>query len=55
MIELVDLNGRVVSRKKSTAMATRVETGAIPNGFYFLKITDSKDKTAHTEKIIIQH
>ena len=54
-IELIDLNGRVISSKKSNALATRMETGAMPNGLYILKITDNKDKTIRTEKIIIQH
>jgi hypothetical protein len=55
VIELIDLNGRVISSKRSNALATRMETGAMPNGLYILKITDNKDKTVRTEKIIIQH
>ncbi len=55
MIELIDLNGRVVSRKKSTALTTRMETGDLSNGFYILKVTDNKSRTIRTEKIIIQH
>lgn len=55
MIELIDLNGRVVNRKKSSALITRIETGDLSNGFYILKVTDNKSRTIRTEKIIIQH
>lgn len=55
VIELIDMNGKVVSRKKTTATATRMETGLLSNGFYILKITNQNGNTIRTEKIIIQH
>jgi len=55
MIELIDLSGKIVARKSSNALATRMETGSLANGLYVLKVYDSKSKSLHTEKIIIQH
>ena len=55
MIDIVDLNGRIVNRKRSSARATRIETSSLPNGIYILKVADSKGKSLRTEKIIIQH
>jgi glucose/arabinose dehydrogenase len=55
MIELADLAGRIVARKSSTVMATRMETTLLPNGLYILRVTDEKGKIVRTEKIIIQH
>ncbi len=55
LIELLDVSGRTVSIKRSAAVATRIETGLLPNGFYMLRVTDEKGKTIRTEKIIIRH
>jgi PQQ-dependent dehydrogenase (s-GDH family) len=55
MIDIVDLSGRIVNRKRSSARATRIETSSLPNGIYILKVADSKGKSLRTEKIIIQH
>lgn len=55
IIELADLSGRIVDRKKSVAMTTRIETDLLPNGFYILKITDEKGNPIRTQKIIVQH
>ncbi|HMK03083.1 MAG TPA: PQQ-dependent sugar dehydrogenase, partial [Ferruginibacter sp.] len=55
IIELADMNGRIVSRKTSATIATRIETALLPNGFYVLKVTDDKGRSIRTEKIIIQH
>lgn len=55
IIELADLSGRIVDRKKSVAMTTRIETNLLPNGFYILKITDEKGNPIRTQKIIVQH
>jgi DNA-binding beta-propeller fold protein YncE len=55
MIELVDLSGRIVARKRSGAMATRIETSQLPDGFYILRITDDRGKIIRTEKMIIHH
>jgi PQQ-dependent dehydrogenase (s-GDH family) len=54
-IELIDLNGRIVSRVNSSSLATRVQTGSLANGFYILTITDNKGKTIRKQKMIIQH
>jgi PQQ-dependent dehydrogenase (s-GDH family) len=54
-IELLDLNGRIVSRKNSSSLTTRIETGALSSGFYILNITDSKGKTIRKQKMVIQH
>ncbi|MBU9936838.1 MAG: PQQ-dependent sugar dehydrogenase [Ferruginibacter sp.] len=55
MIELADMNGRIVARKRSAAMATRMETSLLPNGLYILRVTDDKGKMIRAEKVIIQH
>jgi len=54
MIELYDLNGRIVNRTRVTNMATRIETGKLPNGMYVLKVADASGKVIRTEKMIIQ-
>jgi PQQ-dependent dehydrogenase (s-GDH family) len=54
-IELLDLNGRIVSRKNSSSLTTRIETGALSSGFYILNITDSKGNTIRKQKMVIQH
>jgi PQQ-dependent dehydrogenase (s-GDH family) len=54
-IELLDLNGRIVSRKNSSSLTSRIETGALSSGFYILNITDSKGKTIRKQKMVIQH
>ena len=55
IIELTDLSGRIVDRKISAAMTTRIETDLLPGGFYILKITNDKGKIIRTQKIIVQH
>jgi PQQ-dependent dehydrogenase (s-GDH family) len=55
MIELTDLAGRIVAKKSSALMATRMETTLLPNGLYILRVTDEKGKIIRTEKILIQH
>lgn len=54
-IELLDISGRTVSTQRSAAVATRLETSLLPNGFYMLRVTDEKGKTIRIEKIIIRH
>jgi hypothetical protein len=54
-IELLDLNGRIVSRKNSSSLTSRIETGALSSGFYILNITDSKGKIIRKQKMVIQH
>jgi len=53
-IEIVDLNGKIISRQKITGIASRIETGSIPNGLYVLKVVDEKSRVLRVEKIIIQ-
>lgn len=55
IIELADLAGRIVTRKSSALMATRMETTLLPNGLYILRVTDEKGKIIRTGKILIQH
>ncbi len=54
-IELADMNGRIVVRKNSTSMTTRIETSLLPNGLYILNVKDINGIAIRTEKIIIQH
>jgi hypothetical protein len=35
-------------------MATRIETGALANGLYVLKVTDERGKLIRTEKLLVQ-
>ena len=53
MIELTDLTGRIVARRSSTLMATKMETSLLPNGLYVLRVLDEKGKSIRTEKIVI--
>ena len=53
-IEMLDLNGRTITRQKVMGTASRIETGGIPNGLYVLKVVDEKGRVLRVEKIIIQ-
>ena len=53
-IELYDLSGRVVRKKRVSNLTTRIETNGLSNGVYLLKVSDAKGKTLRLEKIIVQ-
>ena len=53
MIEIFDLNGRIVNRTRVSSMATRIDTWQLTNGLYILRVTDSHGKPIRTEKVII--
>lgn len=53
-LELIDLHGKTIRKRTSNAVATRIETGDIPNGLYILRIIDNKGKLVKTEKIVVQ-
>ena len=55
LVELFDINGRLVNATKSSSLTTRIETSAMSNGVYILKVSDSRGKAIRTEKIIINH
>jgi hypothetical protein len=52
-IEMFDLNGKIVSKTKVSALATRIETNKMSNGLYILKVSDAKGKSIRTEKVVI--
>jgi hypothetical protein len=54
VIQIVDMNGRVLRKQLSSIMATRIETGALANGIYLLKVTDESGKVIRTEKLLVQ-
>lgn len=53
MIEIFDLNGRIVNKTRVSSMATRIDTWQLVNGLYVLRVTDSHGKPIRTEKVII--
>ena len=55
LVELFDINGRLVNATKSSSLTTRIETSVMSNGVYILKVSDSRGKAIRTEKIIINH
>ena len=54
IMELFDLNGKLIRKMAINNTATRVETATLSNGLYVLKVKDSKGKSIKTEKIIVQ-
>jgi PQQ-dependent dehydrogenase (s-GDH family) len=54
VVELMDMNGRLVRRQAVTNLATRMETNGFANGLYILRVTDEKGKVIRTEKVIVQ-
>lgn len=54
VIQIVDMNGRVLKKQLTSTMATRIETGALANGLYVLKVTDERGKLIRTEKLLVQ-
>ncbi len=55
IIELTDMNGRIVTRQTATGTASRIETALLPNGLYILNVKDLNGLSRRTEKIIIKH
>jgi glucose/arabinose dehydrogenase/chitodextrinase len=55
VIQIVDMNGRVLRKQLSSSMATRIETGALANGIYLLKVTDERGKLIRTEKLLVRN
>lgn len=55
LLELIDMNGRIVKRLSTKGVATRVETNGLADGLYILKVTDTKGKVVRTEKIVIDN
>jgi hypothetical protein len=55
IVELYDMNGRIVNRTQMTSTTTRIETSRLLNGVYVLKITGEKGQIIRTEKMIVFH
>jgi PQQ-dependent dehydrogenase (s-GDH family) len=55
VIQIVDMNGRVLRKQFTSIMATRIETGGLANGIYLLKVTDDRGKVIRTEKLLVQN
>jgi hypothetical protein len=54
VIELIDMNGKILKKQTDANIANRVEVSNLANGLYILKIKDGKGKVIRTEKILIQ-
>ncbi|WP_164972758.1 M14 family zinc carboxypeptidase [Lacibacter luteus] len=58
IIQLTDISGRVISSEKIISQASnfnyQIKTASLTQGFYILKITDSKAETLYKERIVIQ-
>ncbi|MEO8404391.1 MAG: PQQ-dependent sugar dehydrogenase, partial [Chitinophagaceae bacterium] len=54
LVELMDLNGKVIRRQAIVSVATRVEVGSLANGLYLVRITDKKGNVLRNEKMLIQ-
>ncbi len=55
VIQIIDMNGRVLKKQFSTNLTTKIETGGMANGIYVLKVTDDRGKLIRTEKLLIQN
>jgi hypothetical protein len=55
VIQIIDMNGRVLKKQFSTHLATKIETGGMADGIYVLKVTDERGKLIRTEKLLIQN
>ncbi|MBK6815818.1 MAG: T9SS type A sorting domain-containing protein [Saprospiraceae bacterium] len=44
-VEIFNLYGQLMKRERSLSTATKIETGDMQNGFYLLKVSDSKRQT----------
>lgn len=53
-IEIFNLYGQVMKREKAVSTATLIQTQGMQNGFYILKVSDSKGKLIRSERILIQ-
>lgn len=54
MATLFDMNGRTVKQQITNGTATRIDTRAVPNGMYILRITNAKGTILHTEKVVVR-
>ncbi len=52
-LQVVDIAGKVVINKTSSAVKTRINTGKLNKGVYFIRITDLNTKVSKTGKLII--
>jgi len=53
IIELFDINGKIVKYSKTNNLSTRIETQDLPSGIYILKISNPGGKILRTEKMVI--
>ena len=40
--ELIDIHGKIISKTPITALVTEIDMASLPNGSYFLKVSDRK-------------
>jgi PKD repeat protein len=52
-VQIVDITGKIVVDKKSSAVKTKINTGELNKGVYFVRITDMNTKVSKTGKLII--
>jgi hypothetical protein len=53
MVQLFDINGRLVRSLQTKELATRVNINDLSNGIYVLMVKGANGKNIRTEKIII--
>jgi hypothetical protein len=53
-IKLVDALGKVVLEKKSNQSSTQLLTNELPNGVYFLEITNENNRSFHSPLVILR-
>ena len=53
-VEIFNLYGQLMKRERSLSTATKIETGDMQNGFYLLKVSDSKGRLIRSERVLIQ-
>ncbi len=53
LIQLYDINGRLLKKIKGNALATRIDISNFSAGVYIVKITGTDGKNISTEKIIV--
>ena len=55
VVSVFDLSGRKVNERTVSNNFTQISVNALPNGVYFMKVTDKSGNQLAVEKIVIKH
>ena len=54
-LEIIDVNGKILSRYSLNKQINIIELSNLPNGIYVLHITDSEGNQIGSERVVVQH